>query len=196
MDLEVDEIARLAQESHGAASKRVQCREKLAVLEAGKDDLHRLESHRSLISSTLLLASNSQCPQDDDKSAHHIANSFGDKSGIIINSLGRASSAVESTSVASESDDENPKRVFSAEQPREKSEAVKNGTNLWDWSASAAEPEFDFSLLNVTSKKDKKKKRQRLYGVNNNIPPSSIPQPQRNLNVERLRLCDKHSWAL
>ena len=151
MDLEVDEIARLAQESHGAASKRVQCKEKLAVLEAGKDDLHRLDSHRSLISSTLLTASNSQRPQDDDKSAHPSANNFGDKNDIIVNSLGRDSSAVESASTATQSENEGIERVLSLEDLR--------SWNGFKGPAPAAEPDDGFSGLAFPTKKDKKKKK-------------------------------------
>lgn len=63
LDLKDDEIAHLAQESDGAARKRVQCKEKLAILEAGKDDLHRLDSHRSLNLGSLPSCPHSNVPR-------------------------------------------------------------------------------------------------------------------------------------
>ncbi|KAK3175407.1 hypothetical protein K4F52_010291 [Lecanicillium sp. MT-2017a] len=64
LDLDDDEVIRLAQESDDAADRRSRCIEKLAVLEAGKDDLKRLEAHRSLITGPRISE-----PDDDSDSA-------------------------------------------------------------------------------------------------------------------------------
>ncbi|KID95315.1 interferon-induced GTP-binding protein Mx, partial [Metarhizium majus ARSEF 297] len=48
LDLSDDEVIRMANESDSASIERARCAEKLAVLEDGKNDLKRLESHRTL----------------------------------------------------------------------------------------------------------------------------------------------------
>lgn len=48
MDLDDVDVMRLARESEDVVKRRLQCKEKLAVLDAGKDDLKRLDAHRSL----------------------------------------------------------------------------------------------------------------------------------------------------
>lgn len=48
LDFSDDELIRMANESDSASQERARCAEKLAVLEDGKSDLKRLESHRVL----------------------------------------------------------------------------------------------------------------------------------------------------
>ena len=163
LDLEDGEITRLAQESAVAASKRVQCKEKLAVLEAGKEDLNRLDSHRSLISGKPMIASTFRCMQADNKLANPVVNNFDGKSDAIFNSLGTDSVAVESASTATQSDNESHKRVLPLEDLREIHETTKNASILSNGlkkPTPATEPEDDFSFTVSSSKKEKKKKKK------------------------------------
>ena len=48
LDLSDEEVKALAQESDESAARRWQCTVKMDVLDAGMDDLKRLDAHRSL----------------------------------------------------------------------------------------------------------------------------------------------------
>ncbi|TWU71553.1 hypothetical protein ED733_003071 [Metarhizium rileyi] len=164
LDLEDDEITHLAQESDGAAIKRVQCNDKLAVLEAGKEDLNRLDSHRSLSLGNLPLSSRLERSQADDKLVHPVSNEPNGENNTIINSLNIDLPAMESASAATQSDTESLKRadVDSLDELRSRQKRVENGYNLWNGSSEPvpeAEPYVDLSWGGLTLNKDKKKKK-------------------------------------
>ncbi|KID82110.1 interferon-induced GTP-binding protein Mx [Metarhizium guizhouense ARSEF 977] len=76
LDLSDDEVIRMANESDSASLERTRCAEKLAVLEDGKSDLKRLESHRTLSQTVGAVheesdqydATQSEAPSEDGKS--------------------------------------------------------------------------------------------------------------------------------
>lgn len=160
LDLKNDEITRLAQESNGAAMKRVQCNDKLAVLEAGKEDLNRLDSHRSLRLGSLLLPYQLEYSQADDKLTHPVANKTIGENNVVIKSMDL--SAMESGSAVTRSDIESLKRADSFDSLQAIQKPVENDSNLGtptNGSSLKAEPEADLSWHGLFPKKEKKKKK-------------------------------------